>query len=64
MNWLTHVPRTFRETGLDLAFCQFTKKESWTFDIRKSYLTIPFPHDVAAMLSESAHLMDAKHLRF
>ncbi|MFO7824724.1 MAG: anhydro-N-acetylmuramic acid kinase [Cyclobacterium sp.] len=46
--------------GLDLALCQFTKKESWTFDIRKA-TTIPFPHELGQSL-RSAHLMDAHAL--
>lgn len=46
--------------GLDLAFCKFWKKDSWSFEIQKAD-TIPFPEKLGKSL-QSAHLLDAASL--
>lgn len=46
--------------GLDIAFCEFEKKENWSFSIIDAD-TIPFPKKLGKKLKKS-HLLDGKKL--
>lgn len=46
--------------GLDIAYCRFTKKENWGFEILHAE-TVPFPEDLASLLSKS-HQLSGEHL--